>query len=128
MSVLGWCQAGIAWLRGPALLRRWHLLVLGATCGVSVAGVIAIGVVMHAASPAQPTIASESPTQDAAGLMRAGPGSSEVTELPGYDCHPMPTLGLKYLNPMLPGPSVVAMDRDGVVWGPTCVVTYGIAG
>jgi hypothetical protein len=127
LSALGWCRAAIAWLRGPALMRRWLLLVLGASCAVSVGGVIAIALVMHAASPAQPRAASGSPGQDVASQMRVGPASSEVTDLPGYDCHPMPGLGLKYLNPLVVGPSVVAVDRDGVVWGPTCVVTYGIA-
>lgn len=110
------------------MLRRWLLLVLGAACGASVAGVLIIALVMQAASPAQPTTASERSVQDSADLMRAGPASSKVTDLPGYDCHPMSTLGLKYLNPMVTGPSVVAVDRDGVVWGPSCVVTYGIAG
>lgn len=128
LSALGWCQAGVAWLQGPALLRRWLLLVLAAACGASVVGVIFLAVVMQAASPAQSTSAIGSSAQAAADLMRAGPASSQVTDLPGYDCHPMPTLGLKYLNPMLTGPSVVAMGRDGVVWGPSCVVTYGIAG
>lgn len=128
LSVLGRCQVGIAWLRGPILLRRWLLLVFGAAVAVAVGGVIVIVVVMQAASPAETDGASESPADDMASLLRAGPASSRVTALPGYDCHPMPTLGLKYLNPMNTGPSVVAVDRGGVVWGPTCVVTYGIAG
>lgn len=128
LSVLGRCQAGIAWLRGPILLRRWLLLTLGAAVAVAVGGVIVIAVVMQAASPAETGRASESPAKDVASMLRAGPASSRVTDLPGYDCHPMPALGLKYLNPMNTGPSVVAVDRDGVVWGPACVVTYGIAG
>lgn len=128
LSVLGRCQAGIAWLRGPILLRRWLLLTLGGAVAVAVGGVIAIVVVMQAASPAETVGESESPAKDVASLLRAGPASSRVIDLSGYDCHPMTTPGLKYWNPMNTGPSVVAVDRNGVVWGPTCVVTYGIAG
>ncbi len=128
LSVLGWCQAGIAWLRGPALMRRWTVVALCAMCAVSLGGVVVIAVVIRDASPAQPRPTSGSPAQDVASLMRMGPASSRVTDLPGYDCNPMPTQGLKYLNSMPIGPSVVAVARDGVVWGPSCVVTYGIAG
>ncbi|WP_457144087.1 hypothetical protein [Mycobacterium sp. URHB0021] len=84
--------------------------------------------VMQPASPGQQTIAAGAPDEGLATLLRVGPSSSEVVDLPGYDCHPMPSLGLKYLNPMRTGPSVVAIGKDGVVWGPACVVTYGVAG
>jgi hypothetical protein len=109
-------------------MRRWLLLVLAGACAVSVGSVIVTLAVMQAASPAQPTFAVGGSPDATASLLRVGPTSSEVIELPGYDCHPMPTLGLKYLNPMRTGPSVVAVDRNGVVYGPSCVVSYGIAG
>lgn len=128
LSALGRIHAAIAWLRGPALMRRWLLLVLGGACAVSVGGVIVTLTVMQPASPVQPTFVVGGSADATADLLRVGPASSEVIELPGYDCHPMPTLGLKYLNPMRSGPSVVAIDRDGVRWGPSCVVSYGVAG
>lgn len=128
LSLTGRCYAVIAWLRGPALMRRWLLLVLGAACAVSVGGVVALAAVMHAASPLGTTAAVGGSELNRASLLRAGPASSEVTALPGYDCHPMPPQAFRYLNPMSTGPSVVAVGKDGTVWGPSCVVTYGIAG
>lgn len=86
------------------------------------------GPVRDAACITGETITAREPEEDTAALFRMGPSSSEVIELPGYDCHPMPALGLKYLNPMRTGPSVVAIGKDGVVWGPSCVVEYGLAG
>ncbi|MGY4648688.1 hypothetical protein ACVWWN_002484 [Mycobacterium sp. URHB0021] len=95
---------------------------------VSLIGIVIVFAVMQPASPGQQTIAAGAPDEGLATLLRVGPSSSEVVDLPGYDCHPMPSLGLKYLNPMRTGPSVVAIGKDGVVWGPACVVTYGVAG
>ena len=128
LSALGRCRAAVAWLRGPALMRRWLLLLLSVMSAVSLIGILIVFAVMQPASPAQQTIAAGAPDKGIDTLLRAGPSSSKVVDLPGYDCHPMPTLGLKYLNPMRTGPSVVAIGKDGVVWGPACVVTYGLAG
>lgn len=107
-------------------MRRWLLLILGGACVASVAGVAIIAVIMQAASSVRPAV-PEATTSNVT-LMRAGPSSSEVTALPGYDCHPEPNRQLRYVNPMVIGPAVVAMDKDGVMWGPDCVVTYGTAG
>lgn len=128
LSALGRCRAAVAWLRGPALMRRWLLLLLSVMSAVSLIATVIVFAVMQPASPAQQTIAAGAPDGGIAKLLRAGPSSSKVVDLPGYDCHPIPTLGLKYLNPMRTGPSVVAIGKDGVVWGPACVVTYGVAG
>ncbi len=127
LSTLGRCRAVVAWLRGPALMRRWLLLLLTVGTISCWAGVLLILFVMQPASPGE-TITAREPEEDTAALFRVGPSSSEVIELPGYECHPMPKLGLKYLNPMRTGPSVVAIGKDGVVWGPSCVVEYGLAG
>lgn len=126
LSLAGRCHAMIAWLRGPALMRRWLLLLLGGACVASVAGVVVIAVIMQAASSVRPAV-PEAITSNVT-LMRTGPGWSQVTPLPGYDCHPEPNRKFRYVNPMVIGPAVVAMDKDGVVWGPDCVVTYGTAG
>lgn len=40
LSLAGRCHAAIAWLRGPALMRRWLLFVLVGAAAVAVAGVI----------------------------------------------------------------------------------------
>lgn len=127
LSPLGRLRAAVAWLRGPALVRRWFAGVLCVLC-VSSFGMTVVLVVMQPASPEEMTMAVREPGADVASLLRVGPSSSKVIDLPGYDCHPMPTLGLKYLNPMRTGPSVVAIGKDGVVWGPSCVVSYGVAG
>jgi hypothetical protein len=128
LSALGRCRAAVAWLRGPALMRRWLLLLLSVMSAVSLIGIVIVFAVMQPASPAPQMAVARTPDEGIATLLRAGPSSSEVVDLPGYDCHPMPALGLKYLNPMRTGPSVVAIGKDGVVWGPACVVTYGVAG
>jgi hypothetical protein len=107
-------------------MRRWLLLLLSVMSAVSLIATVIVFAVMQAASPAQH--AAGAPDEGIAALLRVGPSSSKVVDRPGYDCHPMPTLGLKYLNPMRTGPSVVAIGKDGVVWGPACVVTYGVAG
>lgn len=127
LSLAGRCHAAIAWLRGPALMRRWLLFVLVGAAAVAVAGVISIASVMQSASPTRPAVPAV-PGATTADLMRSGPTSSEVTVLPGYDCHPEPNAGPRYVNPLVRGPVVVVMDKDGVVWGPDCVVTYGTAG
>lgn len=126
LTVPGRCYAVIAWLRGPALMRRWLLLLLVGAVVVAIAGVISIATVMQAASSARPAV-PEATTSNVA-LMRTGPRWSQVTPLPGYDCHPEPNRKFRYVNPMVIGPAVVVMDKDGVVWGPDCVVTYGTAG
>jgi hypothetical protein len=128
LSALGRCRAAVAWLRGPALMRRWLLLLLSVISAASLTGIVIVSVVMQPASPSQQRGAAGAPEEGIDTLLRVGPSSSKVVDLPGYDCHPLPTLGLKYLNPMLTGPSVVAIGKDGVVWGPACVVTYGVAG
>lgn len=127
LSTLGRCRAVVAWLRGPALMRRWLLLLLSFATISCWAGVLLVLLVMQPASPGE-TMMERGPEDNLAASFRVGPSSSKVVELPGYECHPMPTLGLKYLNPMRTGPSVVAIGKDGVVWGPTCVVDYGLAG
>ena len=108
-------------------MRRWLLLLLSFAIVSCWASVLLVLLVMQPASPGETLMASE-PDENLAALFRVGPSSSKVVELPGYECHPMPTLGLKYLNPMRTGPSVVAIGKDGVVWGPSCVVEHGLAG
>lgn len=108
-------------------MRRWLLFVLVGAAAVAVAGVISIASVMQSASPTRPAVPAV-PGATTADLMRAGPTSSQVTALPGYDCHPEPNRKLRYVNPMDIRPAVVVMNKDGVVWGPNCVVTYGTAG
>src|SRR5690348_7798594 len=96
LSPLGRLRAAVAWLRGPALVRRWFAGVLCVMCVVSF-GMTVVLVVMQPASPAEATMVARESGEDVASLLRAGPSSSKVIDLPGYDCHPMPTLGLKHL-------------------------------
>lgn len=128
LSALGRCRAVAAWFLGPALMRRWQLILLSLTTAACFGAILVVLVVVHAAPRFQPPAASHEPDDALAAMLRVGPSSSTVTDLPGYECHPMPTLGLKYIKTMRIGPSVVAIDSDGVVWGPSCVVTYGVAG
>src|SRR4051794_32566314 len=99
LSTLGRCRAVVAWLRGPAVMRRWLLLLLSFATVSCWAGVLLVLFVMQPASPGETMMARELDDNLAASF-RVGPSSSKVVELPGYECHPMPTLSLKYLNPM----------------------------
>lgn len=128
LSTLGRGRAFVAWLRGPALMRRWLVLLLSATSMMCLVVVLVLAFVMHGASPSVPSPADMTSRDIQAEAFRAGPTASKVVDRPGFDCHPMPNLGLKYLNPMNTGPSVVAIGKDGVVWGPMCIVTDGWAG
>lgn len=128
LSALGRCRAAAAWLRGPTLMRRWMVFLLSLLCAVSAAGSALVIVVMQPASakPYYSTMMDRGPQDDL--RSRLGLTSSEVTALPGYECQPLPQAESKYRNPFRSGPSVVAMDENGVLWGPACVVTYGLAG
>jgi hypothetical protein len=130
LSALGYCRAAAAWLRGPTLIRRWAV-VLWAVLASSTAIGVAVLVVLVMQAASRELLASAAPAGSRAalsGLLRAGPPSARVVDQPGFDCHPMPGSGLKYLSPLSTGPSVVAIDWHGVVWGPSCVVTDGVAG
>lgn len=131
LSTMGRLRAGMAWLRGPATLPRWWLISI-TICVVLTVALAVTGAVMQAASPTSPasrvTVNGRSQPRDLKELLRAGPSSSNVVDMPGYQCRPMPGRRVFYLNPFDPGPSVIVIDRDGVVWGPSCVVSAGIAG
>lgn len=107
-------------------MRRWMLYLLSLLCAISAVGSLLDVVLMQPASPTQYY------TMDSGGRndlrSRLGPTSSEVTALPGYECQPMPDAESRSSNPSRTGPEVVAMDENGVLWGPACVVTYGLAG
>lgn len=126
LSPLGRFWAALAWMRGPMFLRRWVFAVLVVGC-LTYSGGVTIFSVMHAASPDK-AAAIEARPGVGADRSRHGPASSQIIDLPGYECRPMPSSSLEYLNPMEMGPSVVAIDRRGVMWGPSCVVTNGLAG
>jgi hypothetical protein len=136
LSTLGWLRAAASWLRGPAFMSRWLLFGLTTLSVLSVAGTAALLVtVMQPASlalrsviGAPPAAAPTTSPPPVSAMLRSGPSSSELVELPGYECHPLPGVGLRWLNPFRDGPAVVAIDRDGVIWGPSCVVTGGLAG
>ena len=61
-------------------------------------------------------------------MLRVGPPRSEVIERPGYECRPMTGRKVFYFNTFGRGPSIVAIDENGVVWGPNCLVSEGTAG
>ena len=132
LSTIGRLRAGVAWLRGPATLTRWLLIVM-TVCAILTLAAAVTGSVMQAASPNPPatstTAAKGRPqSQDLKELLRAGPSQSNVVDRPGYECRPMPDRRVLYFNPFNSGPTVVVIDRDGVVWGPACLVSAGIAG
>lgn len=128
---MGRLRAGVAWLRGPATLTRWLLIVM-TICAIVAIAVAVTRSVMHAASP-HPTTTAAAVTgrprsQDLKDLLRAGPSQSNVVARPGYECRRMPDRRVLYFNPFNSGPTVVVIDQDGVVWGPSCLVSAGIAG
>ena len=126
LSALGRCRAAAAWLRGPTLMRRWMLLPPSLLCAICAGASVLVIVVMQPASSTQYYPMDRGSRNDL--RSRLGPTSSEVTALPGYECQPMPHAESRSSKPSRTGPEVVAMDENGVLWGPACVVTYGLAG
>lgn len=130
LSAAGRVRAAIAWTRGPVRLTRWMASVL-VVCAVITSVAVVRSAVMHGASPQSAeartrvrdaTATQAMPVDD---RLRAGPILSEVLERPGFECQPMPDHDLMYFNPFDDGPIVVAIDANGVVWGPACVVSEG---
>jgi len=128
---MGRLRAGLAWLRGPATLTRW-LLILMIICAIVTIAAAVTRSVMHAASPHPTTsvtaVTGRPRSEDLKDLLRAGPSQSNVVARSGYECRPMPDRRFLYFNPFNSGPTVVVIDREGVVWGPSCLVSAGIAG
>ena len=136
LSVLSRLSIAASWIRGPAVLTRW--LVAGLTvCLLIAATGVAWLIVMPSppivsvmvtrptdSPPTPPSAAWLPPTWDTS---HAGPSSSRLLDVPGVtDCRPL-AAGNRFPTNLFGEPVPVVIGSDGVLWGPRCVVSAGVA-
>lgn len=138
LSPLGQMRAAVAWMRGPATMTRWLLLLFSA-CAVVTALGFTVELVMQAASPTSMMPRNQSSPRNrplsqsryvrpAWDMSHAGPSSSGLIDVPGIsDCRPLPAVKWPPYSDPFGEPMVVVVDRSGVVWGPSCIVSPGRA-
>lgn len=136
LSPLGRLRVGVAWMRAPATVSRW-LVSAFAVCALATSLGITVEIVMQAASPNLKMLHSqrlrESETSETSRYVpppwdksHAGPSSSRLVDVPGIsDCRPLPSVKWpSHLDPF-GEPMVLAIDKTGTVWGPSCIVSAG---